>query len=696
MGNNSSNTKQNISEDVEAFDNTKRKNTFSTNNNHNHTSTQTTSINTTTSSSSTTKTTTNYSLTPRELAYQTVLKKIEKAKVLNQKLSTLEARKKLAFHLSEESALKIQFLNSEKVFHSLLNSTTLTTPIDNRDYNDHMVDCNDKIGVDSDCNDEFSLKIKFTLVDTLYSETKRSVRQLVSPILEKMDQLPKHGMYHSCLTVGPWILEYTDCGLCIPRKITSKSAFLSIDLCEIKGQLNIIQIVDKIAQLIVKWNTKIKYSSKSQNNHQKLSPLFVVTLKSQQQQSIKQQQQESQKESCQLQSSQLQQEQKEQQQKEEEEGSRKRKSSASSTNSSLLSSSSSSTNSSSNISITTTIIDNDDEEQVVNSPLENEEEEEDILTEIIGEQVVPSNVLVNKNNKNNKDKDNTFNNNTLKEQQTVKQQETIGYNIEKGNCQDFVDDMLNYLNIKPTFSDRLIYFLNQLRKTGNPELSLELNNEFCKQFQFKNNSINNLFNMLTLLNNNNQSITLQQQEIISLQQQQQLNNNNNNRRKSFGEKMTFSNLILQQQQEIITLQQESRKSEGQVEINLDFLNSYNRNSEKSCVKIVNNIVTFQNHLQIDLFTHICLFQDKDFKVNFYEIFELLKAFDRAQWLKFQSLRLSNSNSNNNNNNNASSVNNENCSEPVTISVWNEKSGGYVFYRCPFGDPFMETNSFISL
>nr|CAG4708735.1 unnamed protein product [Naegleria fowleri] len=58
--------------------------------------------------------------------------------------------------------------------------------------------------------DEITFKVKLILVDTLKTEASKNVRQIISPILAKMDKLPNHGIFHSSISIGPWILEFTD------------------------------------------------------------------------------------------------------------------------------------------------------------------------------------------------------------------------------------------------------------------------------------------------------------------------------------------------------------------------------------------------------------------------------------------------------------------------------------------------------
>src|SRR3989338_7656586 len=53
---------------------------------------------------------------------------------------------------------------------------------------------------------DITFKIKLILVDTLKSDAQKNMRQFLSPILAKMDKLPNHGIFHSSISFGPWIL----------------------------------------------------------------------------------------------------------------------------------------------------------------------------------------------------------------------------------------------------------------------------------------------------------------------------------------------------------------------------------------------------------------------------------------------------------------------------------------------------------
>jgi hypothetical protein len=60
---------------------------------------------------------------------------------------------------------------------------------------------------------------------------------------------------------------------------------------------------------------------------------------------------------------------------------------------------------------------------------------------------------------------------------------TGGDKQKEGNCQDFVDDILERLNIKKKTDGPVGEFLNTLRKKGTCEMVYKMNSDFCKQFE---------------------------------------------------------------------------------------------------------------------------------------------------------------------------------------------------------------------
>ena len=105
--------------------------------------------------------------------------------------------------------------------------------------------------------------IKLIIVDQERDQKfKSSARKLLSPILSKFGStknLSSFGMFHSSLLIGNWILEWNDSALCVPRRTLSKAALFCADLEPITTLEDLNQVVDKIADVIVEWNTTKKY-----------------------------------------------------------------------------------------------------------------------------------------------------------------------------------------------------------------------------------------------------------------------------------------------------------------------------------------------------------------------------------------------------------------------------------------------------
>ncbi|KAL9653277.1 hypothetical protein ABK040_010984 [Willaertia magna] len=486
--------------------------------------------------------------------YYTILKKINNSKVLCQKIPDIKKRELMALQLSNIEQFKHNYLNFQSV---LSNVSILDTDI--------------------------KMKIKFVLVDNMKSETSKNVRQIISPLLDKIDQLPHHGIYHSCLTIGPWMIDYTDCGLCIPRPIISKSAFLSIDLLEISGVANVTNVIDKLANSIHRWNTKVNYKRKS--GRKRDSNLFQRL---------------------------------------------------------------------------------------------------DLSSYEVGESTTSTQPQVTQQQEINK--------------------EQLFIEEEAGNCQDFVDYILDCLQIKPMFSECLQNFLHQSKVKGRPELTLKLNETFCKRFQFLNNSILPLKTIFSALNIDPTTDITKLMKSLALCLHKRPNslkedNNNNgddkklNTRKSAGDidPLRHNNNDLMMMTSSSTIKTTLSLNQYLSNTNNNNNDSYNDyENDESNIKLENYCITFTNHFQIDLFAHICIFQDNNFNENYKEIYELLKAFDRAKWLKHQSLLSLKT---------VATLEDRQTfrnTEALHWSTWNSNSMCHETYSCPFGDPFLKTRSFMSL
>eukprot|EP01080_Neovahlkampfia_damariscottae_P009489 gene9489-1695_t len=105
------------------------------------------------------------------------------------------------------------------------------------------------------------VKIKIIIVDQMKgSNFQQEMRKIISPIVSDLN-ITNIGLFHTALLIGPWLIEWNDSGLCIPRKCLSRSAFLTIDIGDIKTMENLESVRDKISDVIVYWNANVQYTS---------------------------------------------------------------------------------------------------------------------------------------------------------------------------------------------------------------------------------------------------------------------------------------------------------------------------------------------------------------------------------------------------------------------------------------------------
>lgn len=67
---------------------------------------------------------------------------------------------------------------------------------------------------------------------------------------------------NEALIVGPWYLEWTDSSLCIPKKISSSMALLTLDVETLslpKQSLSVL--ADRLAQVVTTWNINYHYTN---------------------------------------------------------------------------------------------------------------------------------------------------------------------------------------------------------------------------------------------------------------------------------------------------------------------------------------------------------------------------------------------------------------------------------------------------
>lgn len=106
-----------------------------------------------------------------------------------------------------------------------------------------------------------SLNIKLLITELLPHNSQRSIRKLISPFLGNIPHLqPKFGIFHTAIIVGPFILEWTENSLCVPKRVGIATALLTADVCEFQKTKD-RSVLDKLAKLIVQWNIEKEYCS---------------------------------------------------------------------------------------------------------------------------------------------------------------------------------------------------------------------------------------------------------------------------------------------------------------------------------------------------------------------------------------------------------------------------------------------------
>ena len=114
--------------------------------------------------------------------------------------------------------------------------------------------------------------MKIVVTEILHTNKSKNVRKLLSPIVSAA--VPKlqneFGFFHTAIIIGPWYLEWTDSELIIPKRMVSGRAIISADVDTLNvPKEGLKEISDKIADVVVKWNTKYKYKNTSTRTTQR-------------------------------------------------------------------------------------------------------------------------------------------------------------------------------------------------------------------------------------------------------------------------------------------------------------------------------------------------------------------------------------------------------------------------------------------
>jgi hypothetical protein len=106
---------------------------------------------------------------------------------------------------------------------------------------------------------------------------RKNAKHIISPILTSLKISPKFGMFHSSLMVGPWLLDWNESGLCVPRMLVSRAAFFTADLMEISEKC-VSEVRDKVADVITRWNGSMNYTMTKKKNNEGNCQDFIIDL----------------------------------------------------------------------------------------------------------------------------------------------------------------------------------------------------------------------------------------------------------------------------------------------------------------------------------------------------------------------------------------------------------------------------------
>lgn len=122
----------------------------------------------------------------------------------------------------------------------------------------------------SDRQFQGNIKIKILILDRRGKEKprKQGFVSFLSPIISaigKGDTGEESEDYQTALMIGPYLLDWDESELCIPKKCVSNAAVFSADVEGLGSIKNLDEILDKLSETIVDWNIKKGFKKVSDN-----------------------------------------------------------------------------------------------------------------------------------------------------------------------------------------------------------------------------------------------------------------------------------------------------------------------------------------------------------------------------------------------------------------------------------------------
>jgi len=148
---------------------------------------------------------------------------------------------------------------------------------------DQNMKSEESFGMVSDRMFKGNVKIKIMIIDKNNKQRpkKQGFINFLSPVLSNIGN-KKHlneELYHTALMIGPWIFEWDESELCIPKKCVSTAAVLTADVDEVYTLKNLEEKLEKLAEKIVEWNVNMGYrKSKIINDRYGNSQEFVESI----------------------------------------------------------------------------------------------------------------------------------------------------------------------------------------------------------------------------------------------------------------------------------------------------------------------------------------------------------------------------------------------------------------------------------
>lgn len=103
-------------------------------------------------------------------------------------------------------------------------------------------------------------------------------RSILAPILHNLNKCATFGLVHTALNIGPFLIDWNDSALCIPRKSGSQGAIIAVEVGTIKTMDALRAALDTITKFIIYWNGSMNYENYSKTTKHKNCHDFTMDL----------------------------------------------------------------------------------------------------------------------------------------------------------------------------------------------------------------------------------------------------------------------------------------------------------------------------------------------------------------------------------------------------------------------------------